>query len=206
MPRLALNKSSLSREKGSLETYERFLPSLDLKRRQLIAERAKAVRILLEVETRMREHTDAVGHNISMLATQYIHLEGLVALEGIEVVEENILGARLPLLKDVRINVADYGFLLLPHWVDRYIEVIKEVIKLRAREHIARQRFDILETAVRKVTQRVNLFDKVLIPKAQDNIKRIQIYLSDSDRAAVVRSKIAKAKHEKVRREGEMVL
>jgi len=196
MPRLALNKSSLSREKGSLETYQRFLPSLDLKRRQLIAERAKAARALKDTEAKIQALSGEIGRSIPMLANQHIPIEGLVKLVGFDVGEENILGARLPNLKSVRVEVADYGLLLLPHWVDRYVEVAKEVIELRAEEHVQRQRFAVLETAVRKVTQRVNLFDKVLIPKSQDNIKRIQIYLSDSDRAAVVRSKIAKAKNE----------
>ena len=43
MARLQLNKSSLAREAAQLRSYERFLPSLDLKRQQLMAERAKAV-------------------------------------------------------------------------------------------------------------------------------------------------------------------
>lgn len=199
MPRLALNKSSLSREKGSLDTFQRFLPSLDLKRRQLIAERAKAERALNDIELRLEDMTVEVGRSIPMLANQYIAVEGLVRLAELKVGEENILGARLPFLKSVRVDVADYGFLLLPHWVDRYVELAKSIIELRAGQSVQRQRLDVLETAVRKVTQRVNLFDKVLIPKTQDNIKRIQIYLSDSDRAAVVRSKIAKAKNEKAK-------
>jgi len=196
MARLALNKSSLSREKGSLETYQRFLPSLDLKRRQLIAERAKAARVLKDTERRIDALSGEIGHALPMLANQHIPVEGLVQLAGFEVGEENILGARLPYLRNVRVEITKYGLLLLPHWVDRYVELAKEVIELRAEQHVQRQRFAVLETAVRKVTQRVNLFDKVLIPKAQDNIKRIQIYLSDSERAAVVRSKIAKAKNE----------
>lgn len=47
---------------------------------------------------------------------------------------------------------------------------------------------------MRRVTQRVNLFEKVLIPKAEENIRRITIFLSDQERAAVVRSKIAKSR------------
>lgn len=172
------------------------MPSLDLKRRQLIAERAKAARILSETEHRIEKLAGEIGRTIPMLANQHIPIEGLVKLAGFEVGEENILGARLPYMKSVRVDIEDYGLMLLPHWVDRYVQVAKEVIELRAEEHVQRQRFDVLETAVRKVTQRVNLFDKVLIPKAKDNIKRIQIYLSDSERAAVVRSKIAKAKNE----------
>jgi V/A-type H+-transporting ATPase subunit D len=40
----------------------------------------------------------------------------------------------------------------------------------------------------------VNLFEKVLIPRAKKNIRYIQIYLSDMERAAVVASKISKGK------------
>ncbi|MEM9656923.1 MAG: V-type ATP synthase subunit D, partial [Planctomycetota bacterium] len=47
----------------------------------------------------------------------------------------------------------------------------------------------------RRITQRVNLFEKVLIPRSQENIKQIQIGLSEQERSAVVRSKIAKKKH-----------
>ena len=53
-----------------------------------------------------------------------------------------------------------------------------------------------LGQAVRRTTQRVNLFDKVLIPTAQGNIKRIQVAMADAERAAVVRSKISKGKRE----------
>lgn len=198
MPRLALNKSSLSREKGGLESYQRFLPSLDMKRRQLIAERAKAKRQLALAETSIRERTETVGQSIPMLANLHVPLETLVHLEHMELGEENILGARLPYLKDVRITIQKYGYMIMPHWVDRYVEVMEDVIKLRAQEHVAKLRFAVLEAAVRKMTQRVNLFEKVLIPKSQSNIKRIQIFLSDADRAAVVRSKIAKSMRERV--------
>ena len=205
MTRLALNKSSLSREKSSLDTFQRFLPSLDLKRRQLIAERAKAQAALADIENGIGGVTDQIGHALPMLANQHISIEGMVKLAGMDVGEENILGARLPFLKGVNIDVVDYGLLLMPHWVDRYIELAHDMIELRARQHVQRQRLDALELAVRKVTQRVNLFDKVLIPKTRDNIKRIQIYLSDSDRAAVVRSKIAKAKNEKAKQADQSV-
>ena len=42
MAKLALNKSSLARESTQLAEYKRFLPSLELKRLQIMAERAKA--------------------------------------------------------------------------------------------------------------------------------------------------------------------
>jgi ATP synthase subunit D len=42
------------------------------------------------------------------------------------------------------------------------------------------------------VSQRVNLFDRVLIPKTEANIQRKRVALSDSERASIVRAKIAK--------------
>ena len=51
-----------------------------------------------------------------------------------------------------------------------------------------------MEQAVTTITQRVNLFDKVLIPRAAANIKKIRIYLSDKEREGVVRAKTAKSK------------
>jgi V/A-type H+-transporting ATPase subunit D len=59
---------------------------------------------------------------------------------------------------------------------------------------VADQRVERFEHATRRITQRVNLFEKVLIPRAEENIRRIVIFLSDQERAAVVRSKIAKGK------------
>ena len=56
-----------------------------------------------------------------------------------------------------------------------------------------------MQGAVRRVSQRVNLFEKVLIPNARRDIARIQIFLSDVERAAVVTSKIAKAKRARER-------
>jgi V/A-type H+/Na+-transporting ATPase subunit D len=47
---------------------------------------------------------------------------------------------------------------------------------------------------VKKVTQRVNLFEKVLIPRTQAHIRKIQIFLGDAERAGVVTAKLAKAK------------
>ncbi len=45
----------------------------------------------------------------------------------------------------------------------------------------------------RVTSQRVNLFEKVMIPTAKANIKKINIYLGDQQTAAVVRGKIAKS-------------
>ncbi len=195
MSRLALNKSSLQQENARLKTFERFLPSLDLKRRQLIAERARAARQCAATEAEMAAVRDQVGSELPMLGNRRIELERLVWVERVETREENLLGTRLPRLVQVEIGVRSYPLLGLPHWVDGVAARLRQLLELRVRLQIEQARLQRLEVAVQKVTQRVNLFDKVLIPRTRENIRRIRIYLSDTERAGVVRAKIAKSRH-----------
>ena len=104
------------------------------------------------------------------------------------------MGVRLPRLGRVALYRRPYALLAKPGWVDRLAELLAAVLELRLQLQVDARRLALLHEAVRTITQRVNLFDKVLIPRAQANIKRIRIFLADGERAAVVRAKIAKAK------------
>ena len=194
MPQLALNKTSLTRETRQLDTYQRFLPSLDLKRRQLIAERNKARRQVAATEAEIKGLEASAGESIPMAADRRLDLDGLVKVDSVEMGEENLVGLRLPVLIDVQLRRVEYSMLARPHWVDALASLLEALLKLRIRLSLEQQRLEVLEAAVKKITQRVNLFDKVLIPKAQDNIRRIRIKLSDTEKAAIVNAKIAKRK------------
>jgi V/A-type H+/Na+-transporting ATPase subunit D len=191
---ISLNKTSLKEQRDHLEMYQRFLPSLDLKRQQLIADYQHARRIVADTERELEETVTAQSGLLELLGASGQDLSGLVAVESVSVVDENILGARLPVLKDVAFRTTDYSMLAKPFWVDFLVELLKSACRLTIRRDIERERVRRLGEAVRRITQRVNLFEKVLIPEAEQNIQRIRIYLADAERAAVVRSKIAKAK------------
>ena len=49
-----------------------------------------------------------------------------------------------------------------------------------------------LRKELQTTSQRVNLFEKIKIPEAKANIKKIAVYLGDQQTAAVVRGKISK--------------
>ena len=82
-----------------------------------------------------------------------------------------------------------------PHWIAPLQRWLQSGMALRLRIDLAHRNEAAIAAALRKVTQRVNLFDKVLIPETLANIRRIRIFLDDKDREAVVTSKIAKGKH-----------
>ena len=194
MARLALSKSSLQKERKKLANFEKFLPSLDLKRRQLMAERAKAVAELAEAEEALTRFYDGIGELLPMLSNREVDLTDLVQVSALEHDEENVVGVRLPRLVGFEVKLKAYSRLGRPQWVDGVAHRLKESVGLHLRARFGRRRVEILNRAVQRTTQRVNLFEKVLIPRTRENIKKIQIFLGDAERAAVVRSKSAKKK------------
>ena len=183
MATIALSKSSLQQQRDSLRLFERFLPSLELKRQQLTAEYKKALHVLAEAEQGAEQASRSLPALLPILGSVRMELSGLIRIRRVEVAEEDVLGLRLPTLLAVEFDTADY-----------LVTCLKEVATYRLRLQVYRERVARMQGAVRRVTQRVNLFEKVLIPNAKRNIARIQIFLSDVERAAVVTSKIAKGK------------
>ncbi len=194
MARLQLSKSSLAREAKDLRTFQRFLPSLDLKRQQLMGERAKAAKALEETRAGIEGFRKQVGQKLPMLANMNVDLTDLAKLSHVELGTENVVGTKLPKLVRIEVAVQPYALLSKPHWVDNVVAMLHDMLELCIRAQVEERRVALLDHAVKTITQRVNLFDKVLIPRARANIKRIKIYLSDEEMSAVVRSKIAKRK------------
>ena len=198
MAKLALSKSGLQKQREDMRLYERVLPSLDLKRMQLSAELKRARQQLAEAEAEVEKLNKRVAEQLPMLANREIDVSGLVQVESFRIEEENLVGVKLPKLVEVKCHVAEYSMLAKPHWVDMLVEQLKQMVEQKTRVQVAAERVRLLEQAERRVTQRVNLFDKILIPIAKKNIQKIQIYLADAERAAVVRSKITKRKRKQI--------
>jgi V/A-type H+/Na+-transporting ATPase subunit D len=95
----------------------------------------------------------------------------------------------------VRFAEVPLSFLAMPVWVDELEARLKRAVQARIVLEIAQRRLSLLNQASRKIAQRVNLFERVLIPQIREGIRKIQIALGDVEREAVVRSKLAKSRH-----------
>jgi V/A-type H+/Na+-transporting ATPase subunit D len=194
---IALNKTTLKQQRDQAKTFKQFLPSLDLKRQQLLVALKQSRAVLQGVDSQI----DSLQQNLeplypllgsSTIAT--LNVSGLIRVRSIRIENENMVGTKLPVIREIDFRIAEYSTLATPYWVDHLIQSLQRMAQLRIEHQVALRRVELLELAARRITQRVNLFEKVLIPQAEDNIRRIAIYLSDQERAAVVRSKISKGK------------
>ncbi|MGR8931373.1 MAG: V-type ATP synthase subunit D [Gammaproteobacteria bacterium] len=192
MAKLSLNKASLHKESGKLKRYRQYLPSLELKRQKLVVERAKGWSQFEATKRRIAECQRYIAELLPMVSYRDIDLTGLVTIKNVHIGKENIVGINLPVLESFELVNKAYSLYLKPHWVDALVVQLRVMLELQLQHRVEQQRLALLNIAVKKVTQKVNLFDKVLIPRTEQNIRKIRIFLSDAERADVVRSKITK--------------
>jgi V/A-type H+/Na+-transporting ATPase subunit D len=194
---IALNKTTLKQQRDQAKIFKQFLPSLDLKRQQLLAALKQARTYLDRAEAKLQALQQETEPLLPLLGSSTIaslNISGLIRVRSIRIETENMVGTRLPVIREVDFAIADYSTLSTPFWVDHLVRSLQRMAELKIEHQVALRRVELLELAARRITQRVNLFEKVLIPRAEENIRRIAIYLSDQERAAVVRSKISKGK------------
>ncbi len=194
MAKLALNKSTLNKESRRLKSYRQVVPALDLKRKQLMAARVETQKLLLAYQADLAQLREKVEGELTLLASHEIDLSTLLKVMKLTLVSQNLVGLKLPLLDELVVERQAYSRLVTPFWVDLLVSCLEEALQLEVRIAIENKRLDLLGKGLQKTTQRLNLFEKVLIPQSEKNLRKIRIALSDAERAGVVRAKIAKNK------------
>ncbi|MDN3507967.1 MAG: V-type ATP synthase subunit D, partial [Simkaniaceae bacterium] len=81
-----------------------------------------------------------------------------------------------------------------PLWFDDVKRQLRAFKTGEEKVAVAKARKEALEAELRDVSIRVNLFEKIIIPRTQANIKKIKVFLGDQQLAAVAQAKIAKRK------------
>ena len=203
MAKIRLTKNELKKQKEDLKRYRRYLPMLQLKKKQLQLEIIKVHQAIQNTSSQVNNLRNSVLKWVDVFAEK-ISIEELCKLEKINTEGGNVAGIDIPVFLNVEFTQKPPNFLLTPLWVDKAVAAEKETLTLKAKLLIYHKQIDVLKEESRIVTQRVNLFEKVKIPQARETIRVIQIHLGELQTAEVVRGKIAKAKIER-RKEASIV-
>lgn len=196
MAKVKLTKGELKRQRDFLRQYQRYLPTLQLKKQQLQIEILRLVSILEEKENKERIKTDTVKVWSGLLTDRGIDMGRWIAPKETIVSTKSVAGIDLPVFDRLEFYPAEYDLFAIPLWVDSAIEALRHLLSLREEIDVIKSGIKILRRELRIATQRVNLFEKVKIPQAQEAIRLIKIYIGDQMTNAVGRSKIAKRKIE----------
>jgi V/A-type H+-transporting ATPase subunit D len=195
MAQVRLTKSELKLQQVRLEQLRRYLPTLQLKKAMLQIEVNTVLQELAKVKelyTQMKKGAEKFAHLLTTLTLDEFY-ENL-KVEEVKVDYENIAGVEIPLFKKVIFSPSSYSLFVTPLWWDNAITEIKELIIQKEKMGVTEQKAKILQKELRDVSIRVNLFEKILIPRTEGNIKKIKVFLGDQQLSAVSQAKVAKEK------------
>jgi len=199
--KIKLTQGELKRQRDALRQYERYLPTLQLKKQQLQLE-------ILHQQSALRGRMNSLSEkkkpaeNWLGLLVEAPDIRQWLIPEKIITAKKNIAGVDIPVFERVDFTLAEYDLFLTPLWVDTGLETIRDMVSLQEEIRVIEKGISILKHELRITTQRVNLFEKIKIPEAKEVIRRIKIHISDQMTNAVGRSKIAKNKIEEADFEG----
>jgi V/A-type H+-transporting ATPase subunit D len=195
MGKIKLTKGELKRQRDGLRQFRRYLPTLQLKKQQLQLEISNQ-RVIIEQKRRQEAAKKEAALAWSGLLAEPIDLRPWIGLKEIRTAVKNIAGVDIVAFERAEFGEADYDLFDTPLWIDAAIEALRILAGLRQEIRILEEAAQVLRQELRITTQRVNLFEKVKIPQAQEAIRRIKIFLGDQTANAVGRSKFAKRKIE----------
>lgn len=200
-----LTKNELKVQKDRLKQFQRYLPTLQLKKQQLQSVVMHITAQLEQVERDRQTAVNGLDDWVAVFAENDTfppenRLDALIRPSHVVCGEENIAGVTVPVFRELSFEEIAYDVSEYPLWVDAAAVRLREIARLDALAKTLRRQVELLEQELRSTAQRVNLFEKVKIPEARENIRVIGIYLGDQQTSAVVRGKIAKKKLEEVSR------
>jgi V/A-type H+-transporting ATPase subunit D len=188
-------KTELRSQQLKLERLRKYLPTLQLKKAMLQMEVTQAQSEIEALIGQFALSQEKVGKYAPLLTERSAtDLFSAVKVLEVETARENIAGVDIPIFEKVVFEPASYSLFDTPLWFESAIGGIQELITVREKIRIAEEKKRALEKELREVSIRVNLFEKILIPRALENIKKIKIFLGDQQRAAVSQAKVAKKK------------
>ena len=193
MSKIKLTTQELKRQKEDLKRYRRFLPTLILKKLQIQIELNRVKSALTKKINDGQKLREEIRSWIAVLGEE-AGIRSILKIDSLETDSRNVAGVEVPVLKVVRFKKIDYDLYTTPLWMDKAVETLKGLMTIEAEILFLQKQIERLERELRTTIQRVNLFEKIKIPEAINNIRRIQIFLGDQQTAGVVRGKISKSK------------
>lgn len=194
--KIKLNKSELTKLKKEEKIYLQFLPVLKLKQEQLQIENIKIKKNIKNKKIELELEEIKIKEIMKLLNDNSINfdIKEIFKIKNIIINEKSIAGIKLPFIERIDFTEKEIFFYDNPIYIIENIETIKIIIKTFKEIEILNKQNELLNKELKKTIQRINLFEKILIPKNKEETKKIKIALSDEQVSSVGRGKIAKKK------------
>lgn len=194
MAEIKFTKNELRDQQTRLSQLEKYLPTLQLKKAMLQAE-VQGLRYQIAELEEVYNQKKVLVEGFSALLSEKTTVDpnAIAKVKKVGKRYENIAGVEVPYFEFVEFEELTYALFETPPWVDAAVNELRALFEIRVKINVMEERKNAIEKELREVSIRVNLFEKILIPRHQENIKRIKVFLGDQQLAAVCQAKAAKS-------------
>lgn len=193
--KVKMSRPELKRQRDTLARYERFLPTLKLKHQllqQKLIEAHQDLHIAIETFTTCHQRVEEFGMLQQM--PKGIDVEAFCKPVEVTIRKKNVAGVNIPIFEQATFPEVSYSTMFTPPYVDMLLKRMTQRVVAQLQQEVEQKRFNMLRKEFTRVNQRLNLFEKRVIPQTKDAIHRIRVHLGDEQTAAVGRAKLAKGK------------
>lgn len=197
MTQIKLTKNELRTQEYKRKQLQKYLPTLQLKKAMLQLEVNQVSAEIETIKNEFKAHKKEIEDFQFLLSSA--NMEDFIDSLKIEEVKkrfENIAGVEIPHFDSILFKPLQFDLLDTPLWWDEALRQLKRLLEIEQNLLVAEERKRLLAAELRSVSIRVNLFEKILIPRTTGYIKKIKIFLGDQQLAAVSQAKVAKVKIE----------
>jgi len=188
------NKTSLQQLNKQLKIRQRALPTLKNKESALRLEVKKAKnqaqRFNDELKLKMAE-------NDVILRLWNEFDPGLISIRDVKLSVKKIAGVKTPVLDEVDFEIKTFSLFKNPSWFMDGLKLIEQLARIALDRTVFERKYELLDHARKKTTQKVNLYEKVQIPGYEQAILKIKRFMEDEENLSKASQKIVKNRMEK---------
>lgn len=183
------NKTALQDLDKQLKVRVRALPTI----------KNKEAALRVEVK-RAKDEAVVYDKNLSLKISEYEKFariwgefdNTLLSVKELDLSVKKIAGVKVPVLNDIIFETKEFSLFNNPQWFLKGISILKELTTIAIEREILFRKSELLYSARKKTTQKVNLYEKVQIPGYEDAILKIKRFLEDEENLSKSSQKIVK--------------
>ncbi len=187
------NKTSLNELNKQLKVRTRALPTI----------KSKESALRMEVK-RAKDKAEQLNKELESKVATYEYMSGLwnefepelIRIEDLDINVIKIAGVKIPVLKELKFSITPYNLFSKPYWYVDGIQLLKELSTLGIERELYFEKMRLLDSARKKTTQKVNLYEKVQIPGYMEAVLKIKRFLEDEENLSKSSQKIVKKRQE----------
>lgn len=187
------NKTSLNDLNKQLKIRTNALPTLKNKESALRLEVRRA-------KTKSEELTEKLSASLKAydyIAALWNEFEpGLISVRDVILETEKIAGVKTPALKEVIYDVRPFDIFRKPLWYSDGVNILRQLAQIGIESEIYLEKMRLLDFSRKRITQKVNLYEKVQIPGYNEAIRKIKRYMEDEENLSKASQKIVKTRHQ----------